>query len=135
MAGRDSTGLLTIPAVAQEQGLRLFITEVRTSEFPVISLDLFAIDPENRIITEVKKSYDQYLQSLKRMQVASRAVIHEKKKWEGEIKKYDQGRSDPDLVIRYQNDYLNARKLLEQTRSEYQSTVTQLIYVRGKLLP
>lgn len=43
---------LAVPVVAQDDEARLFITEVQTSEFPEIALNLFAIDLENRIITD-----------------------------------------------------------------------------------
>jgi hypothetical protein len=43
---------LTVPVVAQNEGARLFIAEVQISEFPVITLNLLAIDPENRIIAD-----------------------------------------------------------------------------------
>ncbi len=43
---------LSVPVVAQGEGARLFITEVQTSEFPDVSFNLFAVDLENRIITD-----------------------------------------------------------------------------------
>ncbi len=43
---------LIVPVVAQNEITRLVISEVQNSEFPVISLNLFAVDTENKIITD-----------------------------------------------------------------------------------
>lgn len=88
---------------------------------------------ETRIIARVRKGYDKYIKSLKRMRVVANAVHNQRLKWEGEVKKYDQGRSDPDLVIRYQNDYLNAKKLYVQAQVDYQLSRLELDYARGRL--
>lgn len=92
-------------------------------------------DLENEIISRVQQGYARYLKASKRLQVVASAVNNQKLKWEGEIKKYDQGRSDPDQVIRYQNDYLDTRKLYASTQIEYQMTKLELDYSLGNLVP
>lgn len=97
---------------------------------------LYAIkNLENKIINDVKTGYIKYQKNLSRMQTLSTAVEHQRLKWEGEIKKYDQGRSDPDLVIRYQNDYLDTRRLYLQSQIAYQLAKLDLDYIRGALVP
>ncbi len=91
-------------------------------------------DVETRLISQIQQGYRRYQAHKKRMDVVATAVEHQRLKWEGEITKYDQGRSDPDLVIRYQNDYLDTQKLYVQTQLEFQIARTTLEYVSALLL-
>lgn len=88
---------------------------------------------EQQLIENVKATYQTYQQSLKRVYVTSQAVKHQKLKWNGEVKRYDQGRSDPDLVIRYQNDYLDTKKLNAQARYDFEVAKLQLKYLLGEI--
>ncbi len=90
---------------------------------------------ENKLITEIDQGYKKYLKAKSRMHVIATAVKHQKLKWEGEIKKYDQGRSDPDMVIRYQNDYLDTEKLYVQAQVDYFLARLALDVNRGVLVP
>lgn len=91
-------------------------------------------DIETRLVSQIRQGYRKLIASRNRMRVVATAVKHQNLKWEGEIIKYDQGRSDPDLVIRYQNDYLEAQKLYIQTQMEYQMARTELEYYSARLL-
>lgn len=88
---------------------------------------------EQQLIENVKATLKNYKHSLKRVYVTSQAVKHQKLKWQGEIKRYDQGRSDPDLVIRYQNDYLDTKKLNAQARYDFEVAKLQLQYLLGEI--
>lgn len=88
---------------------------------------------EIRIISQVRGIYKKYQKSYQKMQTLATAVQHQRLKWEGEIKKYDQGRSDPDVVIRYQNDYLDTKKLHVRSQVEYYLARLELEFVRGKI--
>lgn len=83
---------------------------------------------------QVEEYYKNYKTLLNKVYTTAQAVKHQKLKWEGEVKKYQQGRSDPDLVIRYQNDYLDTRKLHLQAKVEFQINKLYLDYLRGKLV-
>ena len=52
----------------------------------------------------------------------------------GEMQKYDRGRSDSDTVIRYQNDYIETKKLALDAEVNYALTALDLEFVTGKLL-
>lgn len=66
-------------------------------------------DLENQVISQLRLSCDHYRNTLNNLEVTADAVFNQRLKWDGEVLKYNQGRSDPDLVIRYQDDYLNAK--------------------------
>lgn len=98
--------------------------------------DLYALkNLENQIVSMMREGYNKYLKAHQRMQVVSKAMKNQKLKWEGEVSRYDQGRSDPDIVIRYQDDYLNTKKLYAQARAEFQLAKAELDYYRGYLRP
>lgn len=90
-------------------------------------------DLENEIINRIEKGFSQHQKAKNRINVLASAVKNQRLKWEGEIKKYDQGRSDPDIVIRYQNDYLDTQKLYASAQVEYQFVKLQLDYALGRL--
>lgn len=90
---------------------------------------------ENEIISSIRNHQTRVSQHAKRLNVTLQAVSNQRLKWEGEVKKYDQGRSDPDLVIRYQNDYLDAKKLHFKAKYDYEMARLDLQYIRGLLRP
>lgn len=92
-------------------------------------------DVENQIVSQIKNSYVTYQKTFSRVAVVAEAVKQQKLKWGGEVEKQDQGRSDPDTVIRYQNDYLDARRLYIQTQVAYHLAELELSYARGELQP
>lgn len=89
---------------------------------------------ENKILALTRDSFERVLTNLKRLSVTAEMVRHQRLKWEGEITRYDQGRSSPDTVIRYQDEYLNARKLELQTKVAVEMATLDLDYARGHLL-
>lgn len=88
-------------------------------------------DLENQIISQVKLSLDRYRNALANLKVSADAVFNQRMKWDGEVRKYQQGRSDPDLVIRYQDDYLNARAAHLQAKVESGLAWLELQFVQG----
>jgi len=67
-------------------------------------------DAENRVVQEVEERWREVQATLK--QVANSREIErvQGEKWRLEMEKYRVGRSSSDLVIRYQEDYLAARR-------------------------
>lgn len=90
---------------------------------------------ESRLINKIKEAYHQHDRYKARLSYLKNAVFNQRKKWEGEIERYDQGRSDPDLVITYQDDYLNTKKLYAQALAEYQLSKLKVDYVLGDIKP
>lgn len=90
-------------------------------------------DAENKIIALTRASFERFLANAKRLSVTGAMVQNQRLKWEGEITRYDQGRSSPDTVIRYQDEYLNARKLQLQAKVAVEMAKLDLDYARGQL--
>lgn len=89
---------------------------------------------ELEISRQVKERVEKFKNAEARMTATRNARINQYKKMTGELKKYEQGRSDSDTVIRYQNDLIDAKKLALKAEVEYQLSLIQLQYVRGTLL-
>lgn len=90
-------------------------------------------DLENQVITGLSFSFDRYQNALQNLKLTGDAVFNQKMKWDGEVRRYQQGRSDPDLVIRYQDDYLNAKAAHLQAKVEVGLAGLELKYAQGKL--
>lgn len=90
-------------------------------------------DKENEILAQIKQSYENYQNTLKQLHLTSDAVFNQKQKWLGEVKKYEQGRSDPDTVIRFQDDYLNTKIIFLQAQVGLALAKIDLDYARGVL--
>lgn len=88
---------------------------------------------ETSLQAGIREGLKKYHMHRKRLSALSRAMENQRLKWEGEILRYDQGRSDPDLVIRSQNDYLDTQKLYVRARAELELARLELGYVRGEL--
>ncbi len=91
-------------------------------------------DLENQIVSQVSEGYERCQINAQRVGALKSAVENQRLKWDGEIIKYDQGRSEPDTVIRYQNDYLDTQKLLVQSEVAYEHCKMTLEYVAGELI-
>lgn len=91
-------------------------------------------DLENQIISQITAAYDHYQNAGKNLGATSDAVYNQKMKWDGEVRRYHQGRSDPDLVIRYQDDYLNAKAAHLQAKVELGLAWIDLEQAQGKAL-
>lgn len=90
-------------------------------------------DVENQIMALAKESYKRFQTTAKRLKVAKDTIYNQQRKWEAELVRYNQGRSAPDMVIRFQNDYVNAKALYLQAQVAHQVAKTDLLYVQGKL--
>lgn len=88
---------------------------------------------ENKIVTQIREGVLRYQQTYKRLQAFASAAASQKLKWENEVTKYNEGRSDPDRVIQSQNDYLDTQKLYLQTQVDFQLAKLDLEYLRGRL--
>jgi len=84
-------------------------------------------------MAQIKQSYKNYQNSLKQLRVTSDAVFNQRMKWQGEVRKYQQGRSDPDTVIRFQDDYLNTKIIHLQAKVSLALAHIDIAYSRGIL--
>lgn len=89
---------------------------------------------EQEIIKEVTEKFSQFKNAKEKMVVAQNAKIHQYQKFLGELQKQEQGRSDSDMVIRYQNDYIDAKKLALKAQIDFRIALIELLYVQGKLV-
>ncbi|HSA59268.1 MAG TPA: TolC family protein [bacterium] len=67
-------------------------------------------DVENRVAQEVEERWREVQSTRKQVANAREIERVEREKWTLELEKYRVGRSSSDLVIRYQEDYLEARR-------------------------
>jgi outer membrane protein TolC len=93
----------------------------------------FYQDAENKILLLTRDSFERFLANVKRLAITTQMTHHQRLKWQGEIVRYDQGRSSPDTVIRYQDEYLNARKLELQAKVAVEMANLDLDYAQGHL--
>lgn len=89
---------------------------------------------ELEITGQVIEKYRQYQNSKKRLSAtrSMRDDLH--RKWEGEMKKFEQGRSDSDLVIRSHNDYIEAEGQALQSVVDLGISEASLMYAMGRIL-
>lgn len=90
---------------------------------------------ENRLNKLIGVGVERIKLASERVGVTSQAIDNQKKKWADEIKKYDQGRSDTDMVLRYQNDYLMARLMHLRSRIDHQLAQLEVQRMVGELKP
>lgn len=67
-------------------------------------------DAENRVSQEVEERWREVASTLKQVANGREIERAQAEKWRLELEKYRVGRSSSDLVIRYQEDYLEARR-------------------------
>ena len=89
---------------------------------------------EQEITRQVTEKTAQLKHAEKRLTATRMASDNQYKKMAGEMQKYDRGRSDSDTVIRYQNDYIETKKLALDAEVNYALTALDLEFVTGKLL-
>lgn len=82
----------------------------------------------------IRESFVRYENALDKRSAALRARTSQYNKMEGEQKKYQAGRSDSDILIRYQNDYIDARKMALAAEVEVEMAWMNLQLVQGKIL-
>lgn len=126
------TSGVTVSFPLQNRGAR---AAYKKSRFQQMQLLYSLKNLENQIVSQIKTNHVKYQKTANRVSVVAEAVKFQKLKWDGEIEKYDQGRSDPDTVIRTQNDYLDTRRLYIQTQVAYHLAELELDYARGELHP
>lgn len=125
------TGLsVSFPLQNRQAKAQLKKTEILRVQ-KVLSLQ----DLESSIHSLVKAHYTRTRLGAHRLTVTAKAVENQRLKWGEEIKKYDQGRSDTDLVLRYQDDYLTARIMHLKAQIDYQLVLLDLNRWRGALKP
>lgn len=90
---------------------RLAKSETRRAEHETKKALFGLKDVENRIAQEVEERWRE-VESSRKLVANSREIERvEGEKWSLELEKYRVGRSSSDLVIRYQEDYLTARRV------------------------
>jgi outer membrane protein TolC len=114
----------------QNRGAR---SQLKKSELVRMQKILAIQQKETDITTLIRQLHARLMQNTRRLGVTAQAVENQRKKWGEEIRKYDQGRSDTDMVIRYQDDYLNARRMQLKAKVDYEHARVELDYARGRL--
>lgn len=88
---------------------------------------------ELEIKKQVKERLEQYYNARKILTSLNLAKEYEKNKLEGERKKYNQGRSDSDIVIRYENDYILAQQKYFKAKADFEIAKLNLDLVTGRI--
>ena len=89
---------------------------------------------ELEIVEQVQGRYKQVQFLTLQVSSLESAAQFQYQKWAGETKKYDQGRSSTDIVIRYQNDYITAKKMALQARVNLNQALVTLAFAEGQIL-
>lgn len=88
---------------------------------------------EDEIKTEVIEKIEIYKNSLRKMNITSQARQNQYQKLKGELKKYEQGRSDSDILIRFQNDYIDSKRIALQAQVDYKIALLEMKKSQGVL--
>lgn len=109
-------------------------SDYQKSQFEKAKKILELKQAEQKIAQQIAEKVKQQGYFLKRMQASERARSNQYQKMLGETRKYEQGRSDSDSVIRYQNDYIDAKKLALRSQVDYKLALVDLQLVQGTLV-
>lgn len=109
-------------------------SELRKGELARAKKILQLRDKELEIVEQVTKKIRQTENAFSRLLIALKARDHQYQKLVGELKKYGQGRSDSDTVIRFQNDYIDAQRLALKSQVDYRLSQLDLVYVNGMVI-
>lgn len=91
-------------------------------------------DLENRIANSVVRSYEE-VKSRRHIVIQSeKALDLQVRKLQQEMKKYSMGRSSSDLIVRYQDDAVNAERSNIEALLAYQKSVLDLRLSKGVLV-
>lgn len=113
---------------------RLQRSEYRKSEFQRARKILEIKDKEQEIVRQVKETLKKIKTGRARLNATRKAKANEFQKLKGERVKYEQGRSDSDTLIRFQNDYIAAKQLSLQAQFDYQIALLDLAFIQGNIL-
>lgn len=91
-------------------------------------------DKEQEIVRQAKQTLTKIKTARARLRVTSQAKSNEFQKLKGERVKYEQGRSDSDTLIRFQNDFISAKQLHLQAQYDYQIALIDLAFIQGSIL-
>lgn len=91
-------------------------------------------DKEQEIVRQVAKTLKKLKTVRSRLNATYRAKKNQFQKLRGEITKYEQGRSDSDTLIRFQNDYIEAKQLSLKAQYDYQIALLDLEFIQGAIL-
>ena len=92
-------------------------------------------DLENSINQNVKEQWREVNNAIKTVQTNRTIERLQHDKWQEELKKYRTGRSTSDIVIRYQEDYLNAQRVTILSLFRYRMAVLGLELAQNTLIP
>lgn len=90
-------------------------------------------DLENDVLASVRMSYNNYKRLAQKVAALDSATKNQKLKWQAEVKKFEQGRSDYDFIITYQNEYLQTRLLYLRAKVDMRVEQAKLKYALGTL--
>jgi outer membrane protein TolC len=90
---------------------------------------------EHQVSQNVEEQWRQLQTSVQTVQTNRRIEQLQRNKWQEELKKYRTGRSSSDIVIRYQEDYLNAQRITLESLFNYRIALLGLRLAQNVLLP
>lgn len=92
-------------------------------------------DLENRITQDVEEQWRDVIRWMENVLSNRRIEKLQHDKWQEEFKKYRTGRSSSDIVVRYQEDYLNAQRITLNALFQYHMSVLALRLAQNTLIP
>lgn len=87
---------------------------------------------ENQVVADVKSSLTNCQRLQEKIKLLKDAVEQQKIKWQAEEVKYDQGRSDTDLIITYQNDYIQTQQLYWKAKTDLRIEYAKYLTALGQ---
>lgn len=109
-------------------------SEYKKSELERARKILELKEKEQEIVRQTNEALKRLKSSRTRVRATQRAKQNQFQKLKGEITKYEQGRSDSDTLIRFQNDYIEAKQLSLKAQFDYQIALLDLAFIQGALL-
>ena len=91
-------------------------------------------DLENRITNSVVRNFEEVASRRRIVEQSAEALNLQVSKLKQEMDKYSMGRSSSDLIVRYQDDVVNAERANLEAWLAYQESVLDLALSEGKLV-
>lgn len=88
---------------------------------------------ERQIYAQVREQWQKLKLARQQLAVISQVKNKNYLKLKAEEKRFNQGRSDTDILIRYESDYVMSRKLEAIANSQYHQAYWELMYVTGQI--
>lgn len=113
---------------------RLARSKAKRTELEKMRVLLELKQLENQITQEVEEQWRAMETTLQQVTSNRRIEELQRKKWQQELAKYRTGRSSSDLVIRYQEDYLNAERITLDSLLRHQLATLGLKFATNTLV-